>query len=183
MLVTEALKLIGSKPISIAAEIRDRTLRLRKAASKPSDIKTLEYGSATEQTDKVKELVQGALDKVCELGKLRHAVYLLNTTTELTLELDGKPVTKTVDHWIFRKDTGIALCTQILVEGLKDVEIPANRVVELENGKKELVQLIRFYSTEEKERCLALLLEEKRAIETALDRFNCTTEIPAELLG
>jgi hypothetical protein len=187
MLIIEALKLIGNKTFSIKNEVAERIGKIRKVASKPSDEKTLEYGTPGEQALKVAQLVQGAQDKVMELARLRHAVYLLNVTTSITIRVDDQDVTKSVDHWIHRKDTGIPLERQILTEGLKDVPISRDRIVEVSDGKggvvKELVQLVRYYDVATKDKALEVLLEEERAIESALDRFNCTTEIPADLLS
>lgn len=187
MLIIEALKLIGNKTFSIKTEVHERIGKIRRVATKPSDEKTLEYGTQDEQAKKVAELLQGAQDKVKELARLRHAVYLLNVTTSITIRVGGEDVTKTADHWIHRKDTGIPLERQILTDGLKDSAISRDRIVEVSDGKggvvKELVQLVRFYDVAVKEHALDLLLEEERAIESALDRYNCTTEIPADLLS
>jgi hypothetical protein len=187
MLVIEALKLIGNKTFSIKTELHERIGKIRKVSTKPSDEKTLEYGTPEEQAAKVAELVQGAQDKVRELARLRHAVYLLNVTTSVTIRVGDQDITKSVDHWIHRKDTGIPLERQILTEGTRDAIIPRDRIVEVSDGKggviKELVQLVRFYDVSTKDKALELLLEEERAIESALDKFNCTTEIPVDLLS
>ena len=187
MLIIEALKLIGNKTYSIKNELHERVCKIRKVATKPSDEKTLEYGTVADQTAKVAELQQGAGDKVKELATLGHAVRLLNVTTSITIRVGDQDITKSVDHWIHRKDTGIVLERQILTEGLKDCSISRDRIIEVSDGKggttKELVQLVRFYDVATKDAALELLLQEERAIEAALDRFNCTTEIPADLLS
>lgn len=182
MLINEALKLIGKKPTSIAAEIADRAKRLGVICSKLSDDTSYEYKTAEGQSTAVKELIQGTIDKITHLGALKHAVTFLNATTSLTLRLGDKDVTKTVDQWIARKDIGIPM-TQAVLSALKPRHLEKDRIQVDAAGAKTLVQVVRFYDEAQKDKALELLLEEERAIETALDKYNCTTEILSNLLN
>lgn len=185
MLLTEALKLIGKKPASLTAEIADRIMKIHANASAPSDVTRLTYGTPDQQREKVKELVQGATDQARRLGKLRHAVAVVNATTELEIQIGKETVKQTVDAWIVRKDQGIVLERQIL-GALKPANLgPTPRTMDKPGsttGEKELVVAVRFYDEAEKDKRLQELLEEERAINSALDKFNVTTEIPANLL-
>ena len=67
------------------------------------DNNELLYGSEDKQKAKISEWIQSCEDSTKEVLRLRFAIQKTNVKTELTIEIGGKFVMKTICEWIHRR--------------------------------------------------------------------------------
>ena len=96
MKIIEGLKQIQD----LQRKAEDLTTLVKKNCA-ISSLESPEYGE--EQAEKVKGWIQAHSDILKEILRLRIAIQKTNLATEVTVELGGKQVKKTIAEWIHRR--------------------------------------------------------------------------------
>jgi hypothetical protein len=167
------------KLIQAMKQIKDLQIKaddLKKKAATYCAIQNVEtplYG--TEQSAKIKEWIQGYSDIVKEILRLRVAIQRTNLNTNVTIELGGIQVTKSIAEWIHRRrdlakmeqDVWLALTDRGLKEGL------------MLNSQQEKVEvkIVRFYDAAERDRKSELYRSEPSIIDSTLETVNAVTDL------
>ena len=167
MKIIEALKqikMIDTKLQKIAKDIGNNSARL--------DNQTSPYADPVKQ---VASWVQSARDLIRDKEMLTHRVHVTNVNTTLSIEIGGRTITKTLDQWLTRRRHGIqstqTILSQLTDRGLKEVA-EKNAA-----GEINVVKIVRHYIAEERDKELAILLEEPYLIDSALEIANATVEL------
>lgn len=137
----------------------------------------LDYETPTYQDQKkqVREWVQAHSDLVKEYMNLSVAITRTNLETEVTIELGGKQVTKTIAEWVLRRRELAAeelKAWQVMDDkGMKEGYMPTTA------GEKKEVKIRRYYDAEERDREMDVLQGEPALIDARLEVVNAVTEI------
>lgn len=168
MKLIEAMKKI--KDLQIKAE------DLKKKVAQFCAIQSVEtplYGK--DQAEKIKEWLQGYGDILKEVLKLRIAVQRTNLATNVTIELDGKQVTKSIAEWIHRRKD-LAGLEQSVWSSLTDRGLKEG-ILQNSQGEKVEVKIVRFYDPAQKDRFVELYRSEPSKIDSTLEVVNAVTEL------
>jgi len=159
--------------------------KLKDLARKAEDIRTLvkdncarssiETDRYENQGEKVAGWIQSHSDILKEISRLRVAIQRTNLATEVSIELGGKTVTKTIAEWILRRRELAALELRMwhgmtdrgLTEGF--VKGPSGEPVEL--------KIIRHYSPDTRDRMKDELQTEPGVIDSRLEVVNAITDL------
>lgn len=138
-----------------------------------SNIDTPEYGE--QQREKVSSWLQAHSDIIKEILRLRVAIQRTNLETEVTVELGGWPVTKSIAEWIHRRES-------LAAEELKAWKCLTDRGIKEGNtlGPAQSpieIKLIRFYDPEKRDEMVELFASEKPAIDSRLEVVNAVTDL------
>jgi len=168
MKIIEALK----KTKDLQVKLED----LKKKVSQYCTIQSIEtpvYG--TQQPEKIKEWLQGYGDIVKEILKLRVAIQRTNLATQVSIELGGKQVTKSIAEWIHRRKD-LALLDQQVWSALGDRGLKEG-ILQNSQGDKVEVKLQRFWNPTERDEKLELYRSEPSRIDATLEVINAVTDI------
>lgn len=168
MKLIEAMKKI--KDLQIKAE----DLR-KKCATFCADLshETATYGA--EQKTKIKEWLQGHSDLMKEILKLRIAIQKTNLVTNVTIELGGKQVTKSIAEWIHRRKD-LAGLEKSIWDSLTDRGLREG-VGTTSTGEKMDVKIRRYYDPSEKDNNVELFRSEPSTIDRTLEVINAVTDL------
>lgn len=127
------------------------------------------------QKAKVKEWTQGYSDILKEILSLRVAIQKTNLQTDVTMELGGKQVTKTIAEWIHRRrdlaDLERSIWANIGDRGLREGTIQTS------TGEKTEVKIRRYYDPEERDKNVELFRSEPSVIDSTLEVINAVTDL------
>lgn len=168
MKLIEAMKKI--KDLQIKAE------DLKKKCSQFCAIQSVEtplYGK--DQSEKIKEWLQGFHDITKEILKLRISVQRTNLATSVTIELGGKQVTKSIAEWIHRRKD-LAGLEQSVWSSLGDRGLKEG-ILQNSQGEKVEVKIVRFYDPSERDRNIELYRSEPSIIDSTLEITNAVTDV------
>ena len=167
MKLIEALK--GIKDLQKKAD--DLREKIGRCAA-DLDVETPLYEN---QKGQVKGWLQAHSDIVKEILRLRIAIQRTNLATDVTIELSGKSVTKTIAEWVHRRRDLAALelsaWKQLTDRGLKEGHI------EQTDQQKIKVSIVRCYDPEEKDNKIALYDSEPLLIDAKLEIANAVTDL------
>lgn len=132
------------------------------------------YGD--KQPAQVSEWVQACLDISKENVRLLVAIQRTNLATSVTIELGGKPVTKSIAEWVWRRrtyaeqDAGtIAMLTD---RGLKEGLVPSST-----GGEPQQVKIVRNFDPVLRDQAREMFRAEPHLIDSALEIVNATTDL------
>jgi hypothetical protein len=129
-----------------------------------------------DQTRQVSEWVQAYHDVVKEILRLRVAVQRTNLNTSVTIELDGKQVTKSVAEWIHRRRDLAALDLAVW-SALGDKGLREQNLASTAGGPVTEIRIKRFYDPAERDAKLAIYKSEPSVIDGHLEIINATTDL------
>jgi len=128
-----------------------------------------------DQKAKIKEWTQSYSDILKEILSLRVAIQRTNLATEVTIELGGKQVTKTIAEWIHRRrdlaDLEKAVWNVIGDRGLRE------GTVQTSTGEKTEVKIRRYYDPEERDNKTELFRSEPSVVDSTLEVVNAVTDL------
>jgi hypothetical protein len=127
------------------------------------------------QKQKVKEWCQAYEDILKKILELRIAVQKTNLKTHVTIELDGKKITKTIAEWIHRR-RDLANSSLSLWKGIGDRGLREG-VIKTSTGEATEVKIRRYYDPEERDKKCELFRSEPSIIDSNLEIVNATTDI------
>lgn len=166
MILIEALKQI--KILQKKAE------DLRELVRKNCAISSIETEKYPETTKKIKGWIQAHSDVLKQILHLRTSVQITNLATKVTIELNGKGVTKTIAEWIHRR-RDLAHEEFAMWDGLTDRGIregPAKLPTDIVD-----IKIVRFYEPEERDKMKELFSNEPFLIDAKLEIVNAVTEL------
>lgn len=168
MKVIEAMKQVKKN----TAKIDDLHRKIGKICANLSH-ETPEYG--TETAKKVSEWLQSCDDLSQESARLQCAIQRTNLATQVTIEIGGKSVTKSISEWVLRrrKYATIDLATwSILTDrGLKEGSMSSS------TGTPFEVKLVRHFDPSKRDEMMAMYRDEPYQIDSTLEVINATTEV------
>ncbi len=129
-----------------------------------------------DQKRQVSEWTQAHSDIVKEILTLRYAIQKTNIMTNVSIELDGKHVTKTIAEWIHRrKDLAKmeeSLWQSLSDRGLRDSSYQVTKESPLTQIKRRL-----YFDPLERDRKREIFRSEPSKIDSTLEIINATTEL------
>ena len=148
---------------------------LRKLVREHCAISSVETVKYHNQADKVSGWIQAHSDIVKRILDLRTAIQKTNLATRVTIEIDGKGVTKSIAEWIHRrrdlanmeKDMWRCLSDRGIVEG--KAKGPS--------GDEMEIKIQRFYSPEKRDKFIDLYSSEPLLIDSRLEVINAITDL------
>ena len=172
MKIIEAMKRVKMNKEKIG-ELGQRILRNSAHLS----IETPLYGE--EQSAKIKEWTQSALDTARDNVELLVRIGKTNQQTMVTIELAGVQVTKSIAAWVWRRREYSALDLTIWQSqndrGLKEQNVQTSPGVVSE------VKLVRYYDPATRDKNLDALRQESHMIDSALEIINAVTDLVEEV--
>jgi len=168
MKLIEGLK--KNKELQIKAD--DLRAKVSKYCADQSH-ETAVYGD--KQRDQIKEWIQAHHDVLQEIAKLRIAVQRTNLATNVTIELGGVQVTKSIAEWIHRrKDLAngeLSMWTGIGDRNLKE------GTVKTSTGELQEIKIRRYYDPKERDTNVELYRTEPGIIDRTLETVNAITDM------
>jgi hypothetical protein len=167
MKIIEAMKQIKANK----EKVHELMQRIQRNAAHLS----IENPQYENQADKVKEWVQSCLDVSRDNVELLVRIAKTNLATNVTIDLGGKPVTKSIAEWVWRRreyanvDKTIWLCMsdRNLKEGM----------IQTSPGVQSEVKLIRYYDPAQRDWNADVYMREPHQIDAALEVVNATTDL------
>lgn len=167
MKIIEALKKIKAN----RAKVED----LRKLISTHSAMKSTDTSPYANPVQQVKSWVDAIEQIALDNEKLLYRIHKTNLMTQVTIELDGNAVTKSIDEWINRRREGAAIAALAwnsqTDRGLKEEAIKQS------DGTLHVVTIVRNYDAATRDKKLAAFAEEPSIIDGRLEIVNATTDL------
>ncbi len=148
---------------------------LKAKIAKHSAISSIETETYPDQKGKVAGWLQAHSDIIKEILRIRIAIQRTNLEVPVTIEINGKQVTKCIAEWIHRRrdlaenerKAWRALTDKNIQEGF--VKGPADSNIEL--------KVVRFYDPSEKDHKVAMYDSEPSTIDAKLEIANAVTDL------
>ncbi len=167
MKLIEALKKIKDLQKK-AADLRD----LVKVNCARSSLETDKY---VEQGKKVEGWIQSHSDLLKEILHLRVAIQGTNILTEVSVEIGGKTITKTIAEWIHRRrdlaTEELSMWRNLTDRGIKEGYGNAP------TGDQFKIEIVRFYDPTERDNRIDLYQSEPMTIDSRLEVVNAVTDL------
>jgi hypothetical protein len=140
---------------------------------------SIETATYPDQGQQVREWLQAHHDLVKEVLRLRLAVQRTNLDTQVTIEVDGRHVTKPLAAWIHRR-RDLALLEREMWGKLGDRGLREQQVNTVPGGQPTSVTVTRYYDPVERDKKMEAYRTEPSVIDAALEVVNATTELIEE---
>ena len=135
------------------------------------------YGTPEEQKEQVKMWIQSAEDVIKEILSLRVAIQATNISTDCSIELGGKQVTKTIAEWIHRRrdlaDLNKAVWNALGTSGRNQKHIAFKNM----EGDEQVAALRFHYDPAQRDKMKDVYAEEPSLIDGALEVKNAVTDL------
>jgi len=129
----------------------------------------------TDQKKKVEEWLQSYSDILKEILNLRVSIQKTNLEVEVTIEIGGKSVTKSIAAWIHRR-RDLAKLECDIWKRLGDRGLKEGVVTESTGTKKDL-KIIRYFDPEKRDLKIDLFSSEPSLIDARLEIINAVTDL------
>lgn len=146
------------------------------------DFETPTYGTPDQQREQIKAWLQSHHDIIKEVERLRLAIAKTNLATNVTMEIDGKQVTKPITAWIMRrgvKGNGLAGQEQKAYASLTDKNLKDGQA-KVTTGDTIAVKVRRYYDPVERDNKTELYRSEPAIIDATLEVTNAVTDLIEE---
>ena len=170
MKIIEALKRIKSnrdKVYDLINKVRENSARLSSQTSP--------YGDEAAAKAQVQSWIDTVKSVLRENEVLANRVHRTNVATQVTIELGGKQVTKSIDEWLTRRKDGVDL-EQMLWQSVGDRGLKETLATK-PDGTTEHIVVVRHYDVRMRDENLSVMLTEKSEIDSALEIVNATTDL------
>lgn len=168
MKIIEGMKKI--KDLSVkAGDLREKVKRFC------SDL-TMETPTYPDQKQQVSDWIQAHHDILKEILNLRVAIQRTNIRTQVSIELDGKPVTKSIAAWIHRR-RDLATLEMNMWTALSDRGLKEQNVQTSQGGAVTEVRIRRYFDPVQRDKHHEMYRSEPLTIDAALEVVNATTEL------
>lgn len=167
----------GMKEIKrLQEKLADLVVKIGKHAA-DLDYETPVY---SDQGAQIKEWVQGHVDTTQRIADLRVAIATTNLATNVTIELDGRQVTKCIAEWIhWRRD--LAKLNLTMYSNLQDRNAQGQPLregqIQQSGGNVVVVKLRRYYDPAERDKKMALYKNEPSIIDAQMEIVNAVTDL------
>lgn len=167
MKIIEALK----KTKDLQKKAEDLRVKVRDHSAL-GDYETPKYKNQRQQ---VAEWIQSHSDILQEISRLRVAIQKTNFETFITIELEGKNITKCIAAWIHRRrdlaDYELEMWQQLTDRGIRE------GMGKSVSGEPMEIKIVRFYDPETKDKKVAAYSEEPSLIDAKLEIANAVTDL------
>ena len=154
-----------------ASDIRD----LIKRHCAISTLENPTYGDHVEQKRKVSEWLQSHRDLVKEILRLRVAIQRTNLQTDVTIELGGKQITKSIAEWIHRRRDlaaqDLAVWKVLGDRGIKEGHAPGP------GGNLVEIKIVRYFDPETRDKMVDEFSSEPSLIDGKMEIANAVTDL------
>jgi len=137
---------------------------------------TMETPTYPDQRGQIAQWLQAHHDVLNEVLHLRLAIQRTNLATLVTIELDGKPVTKSIAAWVHRRHD-LAKLDMAMWAKLGDRGLREQNVQTSPGGSVTEVRIRRYFDPAERDRKVDLYRTEPNIIDATLEIVNATTEL------
>lgn len=168
MKIIEAMKLVKSNKEKIA----DLCARIKSHSAHLS----FETPTYPDQTAKIKEWTQAALDVSRDNVELLIRIGKTNSQIQVTIPMGEAQVTKSISEWVWRRREYAALDATIW-QTQGDRGLKEQQVTTTQGGAPTLITLIRHYNPEARDKALDILRREASAIDGTLEVVNAVTDL------
>lgn len=168
MTLTEAIKQI--KALKIKADDLKRKVSLNCANL---DIENPIYGENQMQT--VQGWIQAYVDICHEISRLKVAISRTNLTTEVTIELQGKSITKSIAEWVLRRRELAAMELQVW-NALTDRGLHDGKMTQSDQVVRD-VKVRRYFEPNLRDEKIEALKVEPLLIDAKLEVANAKTDL------
>jgi len=167
------MKLIeGMKKIQ---ELQRKAEDLKKKVSIHCAHHNVEKPVYDNQQNQVAEWIQAHHDILKEILHLRISVQKTNLATNVTIEIGGTPVTKSIAEWIHRRRDLAALeCS--MWESLTDRNLKEG-IITTSQQEKVQVSIVRYYNPTNRDKNIDIYRNEPSVIDRTLEVTNAITDM------
>ena len=172
MKIIEAMKQIK--------DLQEKAQDLRDKVAKycgDIDIETPTYGTEQDQREQVATWVQAHRDVLQEILKLRLAIQRTNLATQVSIELNGKTVTKPIAGWIHRRKDLAGLERDLYVRATTKASQLQNGQLRTTSGELRDVHPRRYFDQAEFDAATEALRSEPMKINATLEVVNAVTDV------
>lgn len=127
------------------------------------------------QKGQVSEWLQAHSDVLKEILKYRVGIQRVNLSTDVTIEIGGKAVTKTIAEWIHRR-RDLANFEAKAWKALTDRGLKEG-VINQSTGEPKAIKLVRCYDPIERDGKVDIYSDEPMTIDSKLEVINAITEL------
>jgi hypothetical protein len=160
--------------------------KLKDLATKAEDLRkkvglycadlTIETPQYPDQKRQIAEWIQGHGDILKEILSLRFAVQKTNLATDVTMEIGGKQVTKSIAEWIHRR-RDLAKWDMEMWARLTDRNLKEQNVQTTPGGVVTEVRIRRYFDPAERDGKVELFRTEPSVIDATLETVNAVTDL------
>lgn len=137
---------------------------------------SIETPTYADQRRQVAEWIQSHGDILKEILRMRVSIQRTNLATPVTIEIDGKHVTKSIAEWIHRR-RDLAKLELDIWQKLGDRGLKEQNVQTTPGGAVTEVRIRRYYDPATKDAKTALYRSEPSVIDSTLEVVNATTDL------
>ena len=148
---------------------------LREKVARNSAYLNIETPTYADQKKQIKQWIQSHADILKEILRLRIAIQRTNLASEVTIELNGNSVTKSIAEWIHRR-RDLANDEAKMWRGLTDRNLKEGTMKQ-SNDQPVEVRIIRCYEPEERDQKIYNLDSEPSTIDGKLEIVNAVTDL------
>ena len=167
MKIIEALKQIKD----LERKANDLVVKVQKNSAYLSH----ETPAYTDQKEQVHQWVQAHSDILKEILRLKIAIQKTNLETDVTIELAGKTITKSIAEWIHRRrDLAAAeqhMWSQLTDRGLKEGQLQQSV------GDPIIVKIVRCFDPAERDKKIDAYMSEPVLVDSRLEIINAVTDL------
>ena len=128
-----------------------------------------------DQAGQIKEWLQSHFDTIQEIARLRTAIQRTNIATEVTIELGGKAVTKSIAEWIHRR-RDLATADFVIYSRLGDRGLKEG-IAKTSSGSEMQVKIRRYFDPKDRDVKMELYRSEPTIIDSTLEVINAVTDV------
>lgn len=140
---------------------------------------TMETPTYPDQKQQIREWIQAHHDILKEILGLRESIQRTNLATSVSIDLDGKPVTKSIAAWVHRRKD-LAMMEMAMWQKLGDRGLREQNVQTSQGGNITEIRIRRYFDPSEKDRKVELYRSEPLVIDATLEVINATTDLVTE---
>jgi hypothetical protein len=147
----------------------------KKVAMHAADL-SIETPVYPDQKRQVAEWIQSHGDILKEILHLRISIQRTNVATPVSMELDGKHVSKSIAEWIHRR-RDLAKLEMAMWQALTDRNLKEQNLQTVAGGPVTEVRLRRYYEPADRDRKVEVYRTEPSVIDATLEVVNATTDL------
>ena len=144
------------------------------------------FESEDKQTEQIKKWLQSGADCIKRISHLKTSISRTNLATQITIELMGKPVTKSITEWIYRRGNGRSMASGLaaieanlwksLTDSPNGKQLTSGQMHRPDGSIRE-VKVRRYYNPQQRELKISELQVEPSKIDGALEVANAITDL------
>jgi hypothetical protein len=148
---------------------------LRKKVAQHSAHTSFETPVYGDQKEQVRQWIQSHADILKEISRIQTSIQRTNLQTNVTIELGGKQVTKSIAEWIHRR-RDLAKYEMLMWQSLTDRGIKEQRGID-SMGQPIEIKTIRCFDPKERDEKVSELSSEPSFIDGKLEIVNAVTDL------